>query len=723
MIFLTKTDKFILLVATLVLAVFSYFLYDDSLLFNHEQNNSLAEIGRIYLAQNDVRVKSATSFAWSPGVKQKMVHERDTVFTGAGSEVAIQLEDGSIISLKENSLVSLNFQNGEMSLDLKYGDFVGQLAESSQLKVRAGKEEYKLKGEKQNGSEKAVIAFNKNRNGQLDVKLQSGSAQLVSKNESKKLEKQKSVLVADQGGIKEVVKPSITLATPDNITYKQWTSNDLVPLEWQSSAKSEMYEVEVSTDPNFKDVKWRQKTPDQKINANLKLDAGDYYWRVKALTKDGKILSTSSAHQVSILRPPGPKLILPEPDKELSYELKAGTPVEDQKAEFKMSWEADSRFKKFNYQVASDAEFKNLIKDGSAEESEAVPKVPSGTYYVRVRGVIQDKNFGEWSESRAVTININVPKEGLKAPVLINAKIKFNPQDEMTRNPAAVPAPTLKWTKPAGAHYYIVEFSKDKNFKQATDVKVTGEIYNWPEFSYGTTYYRVTAHSQDHRASPPSQVGVIDILLNDPKLKPLANLVISDPDGNKTPPPQEVVVQWTPIPRAKKYLLEMAPDKTFAKSTKFEASSASLPVQVPAPGNYAVRVKALNENGSDLSNFSEAQSFRYVFRVPLLTPVLASPFDGTTLFMQQDSAPFLWLEWNEVKNSVGYELEISDSPRFEKVVFTAQSKVPRFLVKEKIPIGKLYWRVRALAENPDMHSDWTAKRELSILFNKNETYR
>lgn len=59
-----RTDKAILILAIAIMCVFSYFLYDDSFLFQNRESRN-AKIGFINLAENDVRLRASDSFTWN----------------------------------------------------------------------------------------------------------------------------------------------------------------------------------------------------------------------------------------------------------------------------------------------------------------------------------------------------------------------------------------------------------------------------------------------------------------------------------------------------------------------------------------------------------------------------------------------------------------------------------------------------------------------------------
>lgn len=98
------------------------------------------------------------------------------------------------------------------------------------------------------------------------------------------------------------------------------------------------------------------------------------------------------------------------------------------------------------------------------------------------------------------------------------------------------------------------------------------------------------------------------------------------------------------------------------------------------------------------------------------------PFNNASIFLQTEQEPFIWLEWKKVNGAVSYTLEISDKEDFSKTLISTNLDKNRFLIKKRVPLGKLYWRVRAEKKDATEISDWAEKREFTIYHQKNETF-
>ncbi len=719
--FLNRGDKIFLSLAILVIAIFSYLLYDDSLFFKDKSESTQQQIGSISLTKNDVRLKNASAFAWKTAGKAFDVHQKDSIFTGERSEVSILLNDGSVINLKENSLVTLNFQNGEMTLDLKYGDFIGQLSPEGKLKVTAGKEEYNLKGEKSATNEKTILQLNKSRSGQLDVKLQQGAAAIKSKNQTKVLQKDQSVSLAEK--LEEVPRPSIKLLVADKSRFKQIKEGDELPFTWSASQKVPQFKIEIARDTFFKEIVWNGRTTLEKTGVPLRSGEGEFFWRVKALSVSGQELNTSATNTFSVARLEAPVLLEPAKGQSLQFEMNVDTLPENLKSSFLIKWQETKDSKNYHYQIARDIQFRDILANTVVENLEAVsPSLPTGEYFIRVRGEKNAEAFSAWSDTHPVNLIVGLEQRPM-APRLVTNKIIFNPATAEKRSPSSEAIPTIIWEKPDGIAQFKVQVARTKDFQNAKVYSSNSNQFDLKNYAPGLSYFRVFSMSPRGLASLPGEVGSISVSFLDPKINPLQDLIVNGTDKTLPAPSKEMLVAWTPVPGAQKYLLELDQDARFSNSKKLEVSTASVPVILEKPGTFHVRVVALNQAGKTISRYSPPEKFQYIYRVPLALPSLMEPFDKTTVFMQQETEVFIWLEWKSVKDVKVYQLDISASPSFDSTLITIQTTEPRFLVKNKLPSGKLYWRVRAISENPDMNSDWTSAREFSLLIKKNEAFR
>lgn len=714
-----QTEKLIFTGALLVLMVFSYFLYDDSLLFPKANNSELELIGAVAISQNDVRRKNLDTFSWLPASRKDHVYQHDSIFTGDRSEATIQLQDGTQIRIEPNSLITLNLKNGQMNLDLRYGNLIGELAQGSSLTIKSGAEEFKL--ESQSGAqEKSKIKFNKAHSGTVDLKLLSGDVKFIDQKKQavKNLPKDAVVAVRKGGEVRTLEKPQLTLTTPDNMNWLRVNPDDPLPFEWQGKGDIARYELEISPNEDFSSVAASQMTQEQRAVITDPLQPGAYFWRLKALDRNGEVGATTPAQRMSISHLAGPKITTPLQQARIDLELKV-KPKEELATTLDVQWKAMPVLKTFTWQISQDPEFQTILKEGQTTSLSAItPRLPSGSYWVRVQGMTEKQTLSPWSEPVTFSLNLAAHKEERPArPILVTKQVDFKaPTGD--RNPASPEGPNLAWEPVLKSKNYQLQISKDLSFGEVEKYDVTGTQVVWSQFRPGKHFYRVIARGANGLTSEPSEIGTIDVSVGGLTLNPLKTIKAV----GQTPGPKETPISWSEVPFAKTYLVQVDKSKDFSQPQQFEYSWSSGALTLTEPGNYAVRVQALDETNKPLTDFSNIQEVLYTFRTPLNAPSLLEPFNNASIFLQTEMEPFIWLEWKKVEGASNYRIEISDKADFSRTLISKSISGNRYLIKEKVPLGRIYWRVRAEAKGDAEMSEWTEKREFTLYHQKNETF-
>ncbi len=611
---LGKTEKTIFGLAVLVLLLFSYFLYDDSLLFPKANQSEMELIGSVATSQNDVRRKNLDTFSWLPANREDKIFDNDSIYTGDRSEAQIRLQDGTLIRIAPNSLITLNMKNGQMMLDLRYGNLVGDITQGSQIKIKSGAEEFNLDGG-------GKIEFKKSHSGNVDLRLLAGKVNYQDKKVRKTLDKEQPIAVSPQG-VKALVKPTVELLTANNSTFVRENPDDKMPFNWRGRGNIARFEMEVSPTAEFNNVAVLKTTTEGKTEISEPLEPGPYFWRVKAYDRNGEI-GTSETRQMTLLHLNVPVITAPSENAQFQMELEVRDPSQ-LTISTEVRWSADSLLKSYHWQISQDEKFEKVVKEGnSLVQTALTPRLPSGTYWVRVNGSTQDKKVSGWSTAVPFTIQVTAKKEPIpERPELIAKDIKFRLPRPDERRPASEMAPKMEWTSVAKTRGYRVQVSKDLKFQQPQQYDVQDTSALWSQMEKGQSYYRVYAVSPKGQLSPPSDIG--SILVED--MKPI-----------------------------------------------------------------------------------------------LVSPQLMEPFNNMSIFLQTQQEPFIWLEWRKVNGATGYTVEVSDKEDFSRILYTSTLASNRYLIKSKVPLGKIYWRVRAEAKD-DTPSPWTDKREFTVYHQKNETF-
>lgn len=687
----------------MILLLLLYLLYDDSLLFPSE-NNTEPPIGTISSSDNDVRRKNSGNFVWLPGNKKDQIYNRDSIFTGDGSKAAIQLNDGSLIQIQENSLVNLNLKNGQMELDLRFGQFVGN--GNSTLRVKSGDEEYVIQGKD------AKFEINKSQNGAVDVKVLSGNAEITGKAGKQNLKSNESLQITKKGAEKNQADAKITLLTKNEALLYREADKAPLPFAWEGKGPMSQYQIEIAKTSDFKKVLALRTTTEQKFNVKDSLQEGEYFWRVKGLDDNRKPLATSATHKFYLSYMLAPTITTPE-DK-VTLKNKALDKGEGLQAATQVAWDADERPVKYQWQLSKTEEFTENLSDKTlTDKSATTPTLHQGTYYTRVRGFDKDNRPSPWSKVHAFNFEIKNEQKP-PAPKLVEKRIRFQTPNLEGRAPSAATSPLMAWTSVDIAKNYRFEIAKNARFAGAQGAETQNTKFAWTQYKPGKYYFRVFARTELGQSSDASETGVLEVFGDTPVLNSIPSVVVKKNDIHAKAEPKETRAQWSPIPDAKTYLIQMDKSEEFANPTQMELPSTETTLALPEPGKYFVRVKALNESSQDMSEFSNIQTVDYIFNRMLKGPELIEPYDKTTVFLQKDMEPFIWLEWSSVPDTVKYVLEVSTKPDFSNVVISKTMTNTRFLIKEKIPYGSIYWRVKAMPQDEGLSSDWSARQFMFV---------
>jgi hypothetical protein len=659
-----KLEKQILAFAATCFVVFSYFLYDDSLLDFDSNTGDLQKIGVISLKTNDVRQKYSKQYIWRKSSKNSNVHQGDSVFTGEKSESQIELLDGSKMLIRENSLVVFNMVDGQLGLDFNFGGMTGGITGNTKLKVIDCGQVYELSG---NGSQ-----FQLDKEGGckgVKVKVITGQ---VSVNGS-------SLKKSETAIIKKGFAPRVLPPEPPPKKVITTLAAAPIPLDTEVPAAVAAAPQPVTPEPQpvNEAAPVPVAAPQKQQSAPVVTEPLDKYEHILSYDDSDKLVT--------------PAFIL-------------------------LKWSVSGTVNPkpyFEMEIASDAQFTNVIsRRYSPELTSRSPDLQKGEYFFRVREYIsKDQPAAEflWSQPIAFTVQEKRGEPKLAAPKLLTKAISY-------RAPASSP-PTFKWAAVPKADKYTVEISPNEDFKKIMRFTAGELSHTWAQYLEGKYFFRVLAVSKTGDRSPPSEVGTVDVKLNIPVLSPVEPRTVLLKNADDPGGPEKFEVKWTGLSIADSYQIELSEENDFKKAIVFKSREPASAIVAPKPGNYKWRVRPLASTGKPLTDYSKTGDLQYNIKVPLVTPTLLEPGENLTLYFQQDSSTPFWMEWKVVRQAEFYDIQVSTKKDFSVVDITKRTTDHRFLFNHKLPQGNLYWRVRAQGENGKL-SEWTTARRVRVLAGK-----
>ncbi|GIL16597.1 MAG: hypothetical protein BroJett040_03480 [Oligoflexia bacterium] len=798
---LTTFDRALFLFAVLACGIFSYLLYDDSILSGFFQQKGGTPIGQLTEISQDVRQKYNHDFAWNKVRKIQKVHLGDSIFTGPDSSVTVITPDGSSLDIKENSLVVFNKTDNQLSLGLKFGSLTGKL----NGEIHIDGIESKLSGKN------AAFEMSTGSSGKVKITPKSGDLFSVTKSGATKVS---TSVVATKAGIKkytDIKDIPLALARPlKGATVKIKTNEDNFPIEgsnvdfiWKSkSGKDSEYYVIVSTDKELSQIAYQTKTKEKQISTS-DLKPGSYYAAIREVF-DGKTISQSDIvhfnveYQSTVQFADIPAPILST--EVLNLQTDGSSPSV-------ISWTPSNGAKEYLIEYSTDPSFKKKKSYKSQTSSIALTGLEEGTYYYRVIPLTESGQRGHASQAQQFQVT-HVAE--LQAPELSTEVVEFktsnnkpfslswkpqdnvdqyqveispskdmnNPQifqtktnkytlqkqapglyyykvkalgvngkpgpesslakfsivdDKRTREIASTTAPHIdsaqltyiigsqkypkaNWKPISGVNQYIVEVSSDPQFTSKKSYNTKEATYTFKEEVPGTYYFRISNFVDKNKAGPHGQVGRLMVATEKPVLTPVEPKQYLPKDVSDKGPPENFIVKWSSITQANSYMIQLSTDSNFTSVKKYQSTTPTATLTLPETGEYFWRVQALGENNKPISDFSDIGSIQYGKKDPLYPPVLIEPMDNMTLFFQKSKQTTFWIEWDETKDAKNYRIELAADRDFKKIIFAKDMTDFRVLVNETLPLGEVFWRVRA--ENGDKKSAWSPSRKVTILGGK-----
>ncbi len=676
-----RTEKIILGIASFMFVVFSYLMYDDSLIFLLFNSDNLDSIGVVTKTESDVRQKISKQYIWFNTKAKNKIHFGDSIFTGDQSSASVTLNDGSVLEIEPNSLIVFNVNGNKLNLDLKFGEMSGNLVNSIEVKSN---------NKIENISNKIKLEV-KNANVKID---DLSKAKSLYKND-------KTAIVFNENTTKNLIH------------YKR---NVPFFASWTTTREFSKFAIEMSGKSDFKKTVLRKSTTSKKISFNDYPLRGGFYLRIKGYDANDEISATSAIIPVVINSSAIPQITKPTLAQEIEVKFDEDQkPVGPDYAE--IIWQTNGLKGPYEVQIATDEEFKKVVQQFYSETNVTKSKpLNTGNYFVKVRQSKQKVSLqnGEemkidflWSEPVEFSVN-RLGSSPLAAPELIQNNIAFKPPEQ-----EAIP---VEWKAVERAHQYIVELSKTKNFKTVQAFKSQRTTLPSQVIVPGRYFFRVTALTKLGKRGTPSEIGKIAIDVNKPILSPIPPKQVRGQTPESVPTATDVNVAWTVVPYADSYLIQVSDKQNFEKPIQFNARTPSSVVSIPQPGVYNVRVQPLTKTGVPITEFSDPQTVAYTFKVPLIRPQQKEPADQITLYFQRNEETPFWLTWNAVKDADSYTIEIAKDPDFKKIKISKQLTTTKYLFKEKLNNEDLYWRVRS--ESGEKVSDWAGPRKMLIRFGR-----
>lgn len=330
-----------------------------------------------------------------------------------------------------------------------------------------------------------------------------------------------------------------------NAVYFYKSKPPLVHFKWSPSSTASGYVLAI-----FRDAELTSKfTEVGTLSTSVSLDTlpeGTWYWKVDAASGISGVgtVASSETRKISIAKRtdlPPPEPLVPRPGMRFWKKAVSEKPI-------RFSWRNDPEISLAEVTIAQDPEFKKIFHREKKKTSffSLEKDIPVGTYFWKVRGVMDENAYTEYSPAWNFSVTEEVLLE-LLSPV---DKQIIVPQDEEDTVKVR-----FSWKQVDYDGTFTLQIARDGEFKNIVAEKPQkGFFAEVPELGRGTYHWRVIMNDEDGSAvmkSAPRSFVIEDRLRAPVPLAPLNNATVDMSDKKSLP------FRWQPVPGADLYRLEL----------------------------------------------------------------------------------------------------------------------------------------------------------------------
>lgn len=295
----------------------------------------------------------------------------------------------------------------------------------------------------------------------------------------------------------------------------------------------------------------------------------------------------------------------------------------------------------------------------------------------------------------------------LEAPELGNKLIRHRV--------ASKTAPQIKWSRVADASKYQLETSFERSFKKPTIIDTQELSHTLSENPSRKVYFRTRALSENNEPGLYSNIGAIEPIFPKIKLENKdQNFLYQAKNSKDNGGPKKFDIAWSPVPGSQQYEVEVSRTTDFDKVAKIITREPASVLNIPSTGKYHWRVSALSSQGKIISQSEDFGTVDYAKVFDLKQPEIPDRYKDASFFFQKTAARFIWISWNPVKVSGPvYKIQLSKTADFNTILKSYDNAKTTMLIRDQIPEGAYFWRVRA--EVGGQVSDWSETAQFKIL--------
>lgn len=698
-----KKDKAFVIACLIVLFLCVLYLLADFTRKSLAKAEGRDVIGKAVYVQSDVRRKNHPGESWDPLRQGGDLFDDDMIESGSDGTASVLLDDGSLIDLCADSLMTLERSGDETRVSLVKGcGSVNRTGAGTDRKRKLVVVEDDHRITLDNGR----LSMEKEPGGRPEIFIHSGTAELDIRGKALTLRaNERAVLDRESASVEE---KKLTLISPAE-GARLYAAGDTTPLNlsWRYSGTvsgREPYLLEIATNRRFSGIFKRIGLAG--TEAAVAVPRGAYYWRVSATDPVSKMSERSETGRFTVLRD-GPLVLLAPVDGEiLDYAIERPRIV--------FAWEPHPVASSYRLEISERPDFSGTVKridtrvvNLACQLDREVMRGRARTYYWRVSA---GRDLPDWTGRTSDVRRFSIQRTGaITPPQLVSPKDRkklFRPRVDSDRL-------IFSWERTEANLKKTICFSADREFSAIYRSFEVGQNY-WTmnkSFPAGTYYWRVGLCDQTSGKTVYS--GSRSFVMQD-----YEEISLISPEDEATFVSGEsgygdVTFKWKKPDSVGKYIVELSDARESARvigsirSVKTSASGKQL-----SSGRYFWRVKMVDAANAILAA-SDARSFTVEEGLP--APVIISPRSGRRVDMSHDDQ--LKFLWEPSRGASAYLLELHQivgnrTKGADRLVASTQTTEPRYSVTDMglLDVGSFYWTLKAVRKGPGGNVTRTSRK-------------
>ena len=569
-------DVAVVSAAAVIILLCSVLLYAE--LTARVERGTAERVGSITFKREIAQRKYASQVIWEDVAQNMPVYANDSIRTAEHSEAVIHFNDGTEISLDENSLVQLSFARDAIDINFVQGAIA---AKRFSLEGRA--DEIRItSGDAVVALEKGDVKITKTEDRETDITVSEGKAEVRTGGEEKTIVKDEKVVITKDAETK-VLKLTLKLVSPSP-NEKLVSAGALAPVtfSWQPVEKPAL--LEIARDSSFRNI--AVSLPAKGTTATVNLAPGSYYWRLRE-AGGGEF---SDVRKLTILRDQPIQLVSPRQNDAFSYY--SNPPI------ITFSWQKNDLAQLYTLEISRDPDFKIIVRAVETPLSEiAVDGLTESTYYWRVRA--RNESIASYAGvSNSLSFRVTTIA-AISPPSLITPADGRRISSSLTGLGSRF---AFSWNADPGVQTYEFALARDREFGSIVahaSTRTNLYVLKTP-LEPGTYYWRVGALAQEAKPaySQPRSLTVLaagSVTAN----APVVRKVIEADKGEKR---AVIRFSWTVQNFKGDCRLEFAKDAAFLNVIDSRTTAgAAAEIEGVAPGAYFWRVRLLDDEGNVMS--------------------------------------------------------------------------------------------------------------------------